>query len=89
MSPGEARPEYAHPVVYLGQASLTKHRLLEVLLEVRSLGLAIYGLGWDRFPGDPNFEALLPHYRGVLPKDSIAALYSSVTASIVSPVALT
>jgi hypothetical protein len=26
MAPVASRPEYAHPVVYLGQASLTKHR---------------------------------------------------------------
>jgi len=31
MAPVAARDEYRHPVVYLGQASLTKHRLLEVI----------------------------------------------------------
>jgi hypothetical protein len=53
-----------------------------VLLELAPLGLAIYGLGWDRFQGDPRFAALLPHWRGVLPKDDIAALYSSARVAV-------
>jgi hypothetical protein len=51
-----------------------------MLVEVAPLGLAIYGLGWDRFGGqgdDERFARLLPHWKGVLPKDDIAALYSS------------
>jgi hypothetical protein len=71
-------PAYAHPVVYLGQASLTKHRLLEVLSELLPLGLVIYGLGWDRFASDERFAPLLGAWRGVLPKNDIASLYSSV-----------
>jgi hypothetical protein len=55
-----------------------QNRLVEVLLELAPLGLAIYGLGWDRFHDDPLFARLLPHWKGVLPKGDIAALYSSV-----------
>ena len=61
MVPVQKRVEYDHPVVYLGQASHTKHRLLDVLSEVAPHGLAIYGLGWDRFEGDADqrFSALV------------------------------
>ena len=85
MAPVAARAEYAHPVVYLGQASLTKHRLLDVLMELAPLGLAIYGLGWDRFESsssDPRFASLRLHWKGVLPKDDIAALYSSASVVV-------
>ena len=84
MLPVQSRAEYQHPVVYLGQASHTKHRLIDMLSEVAPLGLAIYGLGWDRFEGDadPRFSALLAHWRGVLPKDDIAALYSSAAVVV-------
>ncbi len=83
MTPSPRREKYAHAVVYLGQASLTKYRLLELLTAHLPLGLAIYGLGWDRFDEDsrfaPAFAQLLPAWRGVLPKDDIAALYSSAS----------
>ena len=81
---GALRPEYAHPVVYLGQASHSKHRLLDVLTEVAPFGLAIYGHGWDRIASgdDPRYRQLLPHWRGVLPKDDIAALYSSASVVV-------
>lgn len=77
MAPVEKSEVYSHNVVYLGQASSTKHRLLEILLEVAPLGLSIYGLGWDRVDS-VEFKLLLPYWRGVLPKEDIAALYSSV-----------
>jgi hypothetical protein len=84
MVPVQKRVEYDHPVVYLGQASHTKHRLLDVLSEVAPHGLAIYGLGWDRFEGDADqrFSALRNHWRGVLPKNDIAALYSSAAVVV-------
>jgi hypothetical protein len=49
---------------------------------VAPLGLAIYGLGWDRVD-DVMFKSLLPHWKGVLPKDDIATLYSSVYACVI------
>jgi len=82
MTPVAPKEEYAHPVVYLGQASLTKHRLLEVLSELLPLGLAIYGLGWDRFGEDERFAPLLEAWKGVLPKDDIASLYSSASVVV-------
>ena len=63
-----------------GDLSPSQHRLIEVLLELAPLGLAIYGLGWDRLHDDPRVAKLLPHWKGVLPKGDIAALYSSVTS---------
>jgi len=54
------RAEYAHPVVYLGQASPTKHRLVPMLTEVAPLGLAIYGMAWDR---DERYAPLLPYWK--------------------------
>lgn len=56
-----------------------------MLVELAPLGLAVYGLGWDRFSSnhsDPRFAQLLPHWRGVLPQDGIAALYSSAAVVV-------
>jgi hypothetical protein len=55
------------------------------LTELAPLGLAIYGLGWDRFESsssDPRFALLRQHWKGVLPKDDIAALYSSASVVV-------
>lgn len=48
--------------------------IYQILKEVSHLGLSIYGIGWDR---DRRAAELLPFWRGVLPLEDIATLYSN------------
>ena len=66
-------PQYAHNIVYLGQYKDTKYELEALLRNVAPLGLAIYGNAWDTL-GPPE---LRPYWKGVLPFQDIADLYSS------------
>jgi hypothetical protein len=80
MSPVRPIPKYMHNVTYLGSASSSKHNLREMLVAAAPFGLAIYGVKWDELATDARSEEwkqLLPYWKGVLPVEDIAALYSS------------
>ena len=70
-------PELAHPVAYLGARSVSKQPELDAMLRAvtdAEPNLAIYGMYWEQSPD----EAIRARWKGVLPLEDIAKLYSSV-----------
>lgn len=62
-------------ILHALRADVSLHRSRQTLQEIAPLGLAIYGNGWDL---DPELtRGLLPFWRGILPREDIAALYGS------------
>ena len=61
-----------HTVVYLGHNSMTKPNLHRMLREAIPFGLIIYGHNWIDAPDD-----LKARWRGVLPLNDVAELYSA------------
>lgn len=72
MRPIKKSTKYNHTVVYLGHNSLTKPTLHRMLREALDYGLVIYGHNWFNAPDD-----LKSRWRGVLPLNDVAELYSS------------
>ena len=70
-------PKYRASVAYLGARSASKQPELDAMLRAvadAAPGLAIYGMYWDEAPD----AALRARWKGVLPLEDIAPLYSSV-----------
>lgn len=72
MSPTKGNKYLNHTIVYLGHNSPGKPTLHRMLREALEYGLIIYGHKWADAPSD-----LKARWRGVLPLNDVAELYSS------------